>query len=247
MHRKVLTFDLDGTLINAKNEIIGGEKTLECLQSIHDFGYTLVINTGRLDHDILHICDRYSLPIDIRISQNGAVINEENAMQATLIEKKSALNFYRHIKAMQIRIEMNTISNRYWHNDRDPLFPKEFYDSSIILDDFETVITYQPVVLFLLIGSPQEIETAQSIVDTQFKELLAVKTSNTSLEVMNPSVSKGKAIHELFPDATIVAIGDSENDFSLFDIADKAFIVGGKTHPKAMSCSTILDAIKAID
>ena len=55
MKNKVIVFDLDGTLLGANNEIIGGTETLNCLDSLQQMGWTLAICTGRLDHDILKI------------------------------------------------------------------------------------------------------------------------------------------------------------------------------------------------
>ena len=59
------------------------------------------------------------------------VINRDDHYQATLLDKQDALQIYKDIKTKDIRIELNTVSNRYWKTDRDPDFPKEFYDSHI--------------------------------------------------------------------------------------------------------------------
>lgn len=61
---KVLCFDLDGTLIDDKNEVIGAENTIKELKSLQDMGYKLVITTGRLEHDIYYINNRYHLNLD---------------------------------------------------------------------------------------------------------------------------------------------------------------------------------------
>ena len=131
MKNKVVVFDLDGTLLDSHNAIIGGTQTLECLSSLHELGCTLAVCTGRLDHDIIKVDERYHLHMTHRISQNGAVINRDDHYQATLLDKQDALQIYKDIKTKDIRIELNTVSNRYWKTDRDPDFPKEFYDSHI--------------------------------------------------------------------------------------------------------------------
>lgn len=246
MPKKILTFDLDGTLINSNNEIIGGEKTIELIRKFHDEGFELIVNTGRLDHDIRYICNQYQLPIDVRISQNGCVISSDKEFQASLLDINEAAQFYESVKDMNLRVELNTVSNRYWLSDRHPDFPKEYYDSSKIVESFDDIITYQPIVLFLLIAYPDEINETQRIVSEQFPKLQAVKTSDTSLEILTPGVSKGSTLRELYPNAEVYAIGDSENDFSLFDDAKAAYLVGNKGYSKAKTVPTILEALKEI-
>ena len=53
MKNKVIVFDLDGTLLDSQNQIIGGDQTLKYLNLLQNMGCTLAICTGRLDHDIL--------------------------------------------------------------------------------------------------------------------------------------------------------------------------------------------------
>ncbi len=243
---KVIAFDLDATLINEKNEIIGGEKTLEYLRILHDLQFHLVINTGRLDHDIDYIVNKYHLPIDGRISQNGSVVYTENKLQASTLKKEEALRFYKSIKNKDIRIEMNTVSNRYWHDPRDPDFPKEFYDSSHIVEDFSQIIQYQPVVLFLLIGDDEVIDNIRSIVTKEFPHLSAFRTSSNSLEVLHKGVNKGTALTDLYGTMELYAVGDSENDFPMFDLARKSYIISPGIHETARTVKSVDDALEEI-
>lgn len=243
---KVVAFDLDGTLINEDNQIIGGQKTIDQLKTLINKGFQLNINTGRLDHDIMYIIDKYKLPIKERISQNGAVTYSEDSLQASLLNKTEALNFYQQIKDYSIRVEMNTVSNRYWHSERDPDFPKEYYDSSHIVDDFTKIIMNQPVVLFLLIGDETEILEARTLVEENFPKLEAIQTSETSLEILSPNINKGQALHNMYGKSQIFAIGDAENDYSMFDIAEYSYLVSQDHHPKALQVKSIDEALDDI-
>ena len=81
---KVIVFDLDGTLINGKNEVIGGEKTIQLLHKLQSLDYKLAICTGRLDHDIVAINDKFQLGIDRKNFANGAVFYQGNHQEANL-------------------------------------------------------------------------------------------------------------------------------------------------------------------
>lgn len=223
---KVLALDLDGTLINERNEIIGGQETLSLLKILQENGYEVVVVTGRLDHDIIHIAQKYDLNIKYRISQNGAVLQDDYSIKGRMLSKETALKIYNYIKQKDLRIEMNTISNRYWHSDRGADFPREFYDSSNILEDFTEVIYYQPIIIFLLIGDKDEINNVRKYIEENFDDADAIKTSDKTLEVIPKGVSKGKTLKEIYPNAEIISIGDSENDCSMFPYSKTSYFIG---------------------
>ena len=111
----------------------------------------------------LKIEEQYKLKIEHRISQNGAVCMKGQQLIATLIDKQEAINIYKEIQKEDIRIELNTVSNRYWKSERDPAFPSELYDSHIICKDFDKLILYQPAVLFLVIGTEDKLSLNRNI------------------------------------------------------------------------------------
>lgn len=244
---KVLALDLDGTLINEKNEIIGGNETLSLLKGLQENGYEVVIVTGRLDHDIIYIDQKYDLNIKYRISQNGAVVQDNYSIKGRMLSKETAINIYEYINKRDLRVEMNTISNRYWHSDRGEDFPREFYDSSNILEDFTEAIYYQPIVLFLLIGDKDEINNVRKYIEENFDDVDAIKTSDKTLEVIPKGVSKGKTLKEIYPNAEIISIGDSENDFSMFPYSKTSYFVGKHSFGEAdFYLPSIREALKSI-
>lgn len=135
------------------------------------------------------------------------------------------------------------MSNRYWNSERDPDFPREYYDSSHIIKDYDFIIEYQPIILFLIIGKMKEIEKIQKFVNDTFKNIHAVKTSSSSLEILSKGVSKGNAITKIYPNSEIYAIGDSENDYSMFAVSKEAYFVGDGICRSAKQCDSILEAL----
>lgn len=242
----VVTIDLDGTLLNNKNEIIGGQKTIEQLKELLDLKCKIVINTGRLDHDILKVGQIYDLPRSIRLSQNGAVFQNENELYAQLLDVPDALSIWNFLKKSTMRIELNTVSNRYWLTDRPRDFVSELYQSQIFVEDYEEVILNQPVVLFLLIGDEFQIETTREYILENFKNVHPVKTSASSLEILPAGVSKGRTLRRTFPEARIFGIGDSENDFSVFEVSDYAYYISNEPHSNEQIVKNVSDALGKI-
>ena len=146
-----------------------------------------------------------------------------------------------------IRIELNTISNRYWTSERDPLFPKEFYDSHIIKEDFEDILLYQPAVLFLIVAQEQQLKQIEETINQNYQFTKAIRTSQTSLEIVHSSVSKGEALKILYPDCQIYAIGDSPSDFEMFPFSKIGYLVSNQEcHYPCQRKETILEALQDI-
>lgn len=236
MKNNVVVFDLDGTLLNSKNEIIGGKETLENLHILKQMGCDFAVCTGRLDHDILKIGQTYDIPMYHRISQNGAVIYKENTCNALLLDKQEGQLVYEFLKHKDVRVELNTISNRYWLSERDEGFPKELYDSHITVDTFEEILQFQPAVLFLVIGASNELKEIAKYIDKHCHFIKAVMTSSTSLEILNSGASKGNAICLLYPHSNIYAIGDSPNDFDMLASSTFGYLVS--------DCACTIDCIR---
>lgn len=242
---KVIVFDLDGTLLDNNNKIIGGEKTISLLDDFKKSGYKIAICTGRLDHDIVAINRKYNLGITERISQNGAVIYQGNKIDATLLDKQAAMDIYDVLTKYDVRVEMNTISNRYWTSPRDPDFPKEFYDSSIIKEEFKSIIPYQPVILYLVVGEESYLKEIQKEIKSHFPQVDAILTSRTSLEIVPLHISKGEALHKMYPNDQVYAIGDSESDLAMMKYSYKFYYVKEKVKD-AIFVENILKALEDI-
>lgn len=221
----VVVFDLDGTLLDANNKIIGGDKTIDCLTRLKEMGCVLSICTGRLDHDIIKTNEKYNLNILNHISQNGAVLVNDNHLQATLLNKNEALDINSYLEDKDVRVELNTISNRYWKTDRDPDFPKELYDSHCITNDYKDIILYQPTVLFLVIGKENVLKEIEKDINSNYKNTKAVLTSATSLEIMDSKVSKGYAIKTLYSEDEVYSIGDAPSDFDMYPVSKIGYLV----------------------
>lgn len=248
MKNKIIAFDLDGTLLDSNNAIIGGKQTLDLLKKFQQQGHILVVCTGRLDHDILKVIEKHHLHISERVSQNGAVHSNLGFCESILINKEEALDVLNYLKNQDIRVELNTISQRFWLSKREPSFPKELYDSHCIVENYEDIIRYQPAILFLVIGDAKKLDDIAKYVDQNYSYIKAVKTSETSLEILNKNVSKGEILQQLYPQHDIYAIGDSPNDFEMFKVSKEAYLVSKLPCPYQVTYKeNILEALLDIE
>lgn len=245
---KVVVFDLDGTFLNGNNEVIGGQKTIDEIRQLKEAGCRMAICTGRLDHDIVKIDEKFHLNIHERISLNGAVFYIGSHLEASLLDKKAALEVNELVKNFtDVRVEMNTVTNRYWHSDRDPDFPKELYDSSVITDaDYASIIPYQPVVLFLIVGKTERLKEIRTIISEKVKHVNPMLTSPTSLEIVPEGINKGTAVAAMYPDETVYAVGDSDSDKSMMPMSEKFYYLGKDDCDGAVRKNDISEALEDI-
>lgn len=244
----VVAFDMDGTLLDADNNVIGGQETVDALGRLQERGCTMAIGTGRLDHDIICAGERFGLHFANRISQHGAVRVSGGRIEAELLDPASALAIFERIEHAPVRIEINTVSNRYWTSERDPSFPKELYDSHIIKSDMCELIRCQPVVLFLVVGDAADLEPIARMVNETYRDVQAVMSSATSLELMPRGVSKGAALAKMYAGKRIFAIGDAPNDFEMFGKAERSYLVSDVACPvDVVREPSILEALRDIE
>ena len=173
------------------------------------------------------------------------MIYQGNQLNAVLLDKQAAVKIYDLLTEYDVRVEMNTVSNRYWMSPRDPDFPKEFYDSSIIKEDFKAIIPYQPVVLYLVVGEEECLKEIQTVIKKKFTQVDAILTSKTSLEIVPLHISKGEAIRVMYPEDEVYAIGDSESDLAMLEYAHRFYYVKEEVEG-AICVESILEALEKI-
>ncbi len=222
-----LFVDLDGVVVDHSGNI-----DILALDNIKLHNDNVIINTGRLMHDVDYIVNTYNLSHTYKIAQNGAVIlNSDNQV---ILEHnleydtvKKIVDLYKNHD--EVRLEINTYKNRYFMSKRPSDFPKEFVDTSQIVD-FSDIVDKHIFNGILIIS-----DKASEIISDIKKEINddsvnIVQTSNTSIEVFNKKASKGNAIKYLIENNLIsgktYGFGDSESDISMMENVDFPYCIG---------------------
>lgn len=236
---KLIAIDMDGTLLNSRNEI--SKRTRDAILNAGDKGVHVVLATGRL----LTSAKNYSSKIDLKrpiISSNGAVIIDEN--ENVIFEK--------HIDKSQIE-NITYIADKndvYYHfYGKDSFYSNryvkdivEFYNPEGSLEEDKVKfnlynhigdILNKDIDIYKFIFIEDDVKKLYKLRE----ELQIVRDVNISsswinnVEIMEKDVSKGNSLRYLCEKLNInkdeiIAIGDNENDLSMLNFAGLGVSMG---------------------
>ncbi len=231
MKYKLLAIDMDGTLLDSQNNI--SKRTKNALDQASKKGVRVIISTGRL----LESATYYSRSLGLNnpiLACNGALIVDEKLnliyKNPIEIEKAKAIinianrhGIYFHFydeKKLYSKTKVEEILNFYNEgNGKKTVEMELFQDIELLAKDRELDI-YK----FLFIDMDKN---KLKILRQEINKIDNVSTSSSwpnNIEAMAANVSKGQGLYKLcnilnIKQEEVMAIGDSENDLSMFDFA----------------------------
>ena len=234
MKYKLVAIDMDGTLLNSQDQI--SERNKKALLKAIDNGVHVVLATGRIYKSALYYQRYIGLKSPI-IACNGAIISSS---QDDIIFE----NFIDYNSLKEI-IQLAEENEMYYHfYDRDKFYYKtskkeytsyyKYYEENYISQGIELVRFEDPSDIVDLNSSkyykvvfidnnPDKLYDFRKKLSL-IKGISISKSWRNNIEVMNESVSKGNAIKFLtnilnIDSSEVIAIGDNENDVSMFKIS----------------------------
>ena len=228
MNIKLIAVDLDGTLLNDKQEV--STKTKEALQRASKMGIKIVPCSGRPFPGIKEYLDELDLkdPNQYVVAFNGAlVLNSEGR---PIVEELLDYNDFIFFEKIAQQLKAN--------------FHIEVRDKFITIDHFinyylsrESWLTRMPIKVCDLGDIEEDIKFTKAMFSGSAAEMYRklpkeviekynVSTSDeTLIEINSKKASKGNALRELAKKLNIkkdevMIFGDQKNDISMFDIAD---------------------------
>lgn len=266
---KLLACDIDGTILNSKNELT--VQTKKALQKVIDNNIKLVISTGRafsaIDPNILSING-----IDYAICSNGAVIynlknqntiySDEMQLDTAIEILKTAMEF-EICPAVFVKSSAYTVKkiydspeefglNKYW---------LEYYKNTRIpVEDLISFLKQEnsPVEkIFLLVKNYSEKQTIMQKL-AKFKEVFVTTSGVNNIEILNKTADKSRAVEFLanrlnIKKENIISAGDSPNDIGMFKVSGFSIAMGNSFEEAKLNASVITDSndndglAKAID
>jgi hypothetical protein len=244
---KVLAIDVDGTLVNSRNEL--PEENLRALHRAHEAGLKICICTGRSLVETQSVIERIGLDLDYGVFVFGSIVSrlpEGTTLVRTLMDPALAdrlVAFFREMGYPVLLLYDPTqarIDYRYVAGQRH----REWYDRWLALapPTLERLDAWAPLaaspVRIGVITSPDEIEDVlRRLRDTVEPELLnynAIHAPNYGVHVVEcfaPKVNKWYGLMQLaerfgVTGEQIAAIGDDVNDLAMIRNAGLGIAMG---------------------
>ncbi len=235
---KYLFSDVDGTLIKKQKDshsYVIDDSTKKQIINFVNNGNKFIMATGRMDHDIKFLEDQIGVKCDFRISQNGSVICDinDNPVYQSHFPDEFAIDIANYCDSLSssLRWEVSTFSNRYSSSKRPSHFVADFVNPIIVVENIVGEIgkSIIPTIFLLMAYDNNDFHSVRNYINEKYGDhLQAVSTGIGFLEIMSKGSSKGKAIDFLFnhyhyDKSNVFAVGDSENDVSMFQCTKNSF------------------------
>lgn len=221
-NKKMIVVDLDGTLLNINGNC--SNKTKKYLKKLKDFGYIIVIATGRVLRDAVFVTDG-AVFANYIISNGGGLIYDMDNKE--IISKSEIANYElrRILESYNEEIDYITMCDLYYYNrfgdndsKMDLFYDRKISDIDKFLDDnsgvFHIIVKFKNsdlVCKYFELFDDNEIDVLvmqDSFVDSRW------------LEIFGERVSKYNAIKilmdlENISNEDVIAFGDGRNDIDM--------------------------------
>ena len=230
MYRLIAT-DLDGTLLNAHHQV--DPFTVDVLRKLEQQGVHIAIATGRHYSDVAGIRDVLGVRAHL-ITSNGARVHDPDDRE--VFSENVRPEFVRRLVGKDVADDaiVNLFGDRDWLIDRDaPELLKYHQDSGFAYQVTDlTQHSGDDIAKVLYIGEIDTLARVEENLEREFADELYVTYSLADcLEVMSPTVSKGRALQVVLDKlglerAHCVAFGDNMNDIDMLETAGRPFMMG---------------------
>ncbi|AVK64346.1 Cof-type HAD-IIB family hydrolase [Lactobacillus sp. CBA3606] len=262
MSIRLIALDIDDTLLNSEGKLL--PSTITAVQQVQAQGIKVVLCTGRPLAGVQPYLTALNITGDDQyvVTYNGAVIE---AVTGRVVAKQLVANsYYRELTAFgqQQHIPFNVLDDEsvIYTADHDVSWVTvvqawENQAGLLIRQPDELPADFQ-ITKGLFVGAPEQLDAVEPLVKQKFgKSLYVVRAAANFLELMHPGVSKGQALQALaqllkFDAREIMAVGDEQNDITMFDFAGTAVAMGNgsaaaKAHANHVTGTNDADGLAA--
>lgn len=227
---KLLALDLDGTLTDSKKNV--SEKNIQAIKKAQDAGVNIVLASGRPVIGIQPVAtalDLWNSGGYILAYNGGHMIDCKT--QTDLDKKTIPLEYIHTICQVGRMFSVYPLcyneTGVICENDTDVYVKREAFNNSIPVikvPDLEKEIT-QPVVKFMVVGEPEELNKAFEYLKEKLDNKLNVFFSEPYFMEITPlGIEKASAISRLsdmlgIPKDQVMACGDGLNDIPMLQVA----------------------------
>lgn len=238
MKYKLIAIDMDGTLLNSDNNI--SNRTKDAIAKAKEEGVHVVLATGRILKSAVYYANQLELKNPIVASNGGIMIDEHgNVILKNPMNRKSIKEIVKLADDEKIYFHLYDESTFYSSQKVQEIL--DFYSEGNkameidlkIFKSIDDILSSDNLNIYKFIFIDNDLDKLQSFrskISTIDNINISSSWSN-NIEAMGLNVSKGHAIKKLAKRLNInldevIAIGDSENDLSMLNIAGLSIAMG---------------------
>lgn len=221
--KNVMLIDIDGTFVYDSSEV--SKEDLNAFKEAEKYCY-MGIATGRSVDEIAYIEKENDIKLDYRIGFNGALIVDQknDVLYNKPIAKQTLLALVDYLEEQQLIFDALDGESRlgnFKHEAKNQLLGLDYY---YLESPYETVRNKNVYKINL---RPDTLENASRItkeLKRHFTDLSIFQVGQRRIEISADNTSKGEALLKIAEDPSkTIAIGDSENDISMFQKAQVSY------------------------
>ena len=234
---KLIAIDVDGTLLNSKNELSLENK--KSIQWAEENGITIAIASGRPINGLLDVFKQLELDSNKHylIGFNGAVVakaSDYSVIFERTIELDLAKSILRHVNQFPLTLILSRKTELIVQDANGYNVQGEAKMNGMslkVVDSLVDYIDYQPNKI-LISGEPSLIDQYRDAIQAPFIGLVDfVKSAPFYLEIIVKDTNKGSSLDYLaqtlgLTPSEVMAIGDNYNDLSMIEYAECGVAMG---------------------
>jgi len=232
---KCISIDLDGTLLNTKQEI--SDENVKVLNELQEQGHCIILNTGRAIADVVKLKAIQNLEVPI-FCINGSVLYSKT--RELLYEATIPNSTYKKIFSIisQLGVGILVYTNYGGFPSTLPtLHSKSREELTTLFQEYnyDEILEKGNLKIYKLIAlvyddQLEKIEEVKMTLANKFDISMASSFPN-NLEITSNEAHKGKALLRYqrmmkLPFDEIIAIGDGGNDLAQFEVANTSIAMG---------------------
>jgi Cof subfamily protein (haloacid dehalogenase superfamily) len=235
MQYKMVFCDIDGTLIDSKNQISIG--TGQIIRELYSIGIPFIMVSARMPSGILPLLSKLEIKAPI-VCYSGALILDEHGdcLKTVGIDIEKALSIDTYVKKEWKHISCSAFYHNNWivdNNDDKWVVQEQSITSSVPtegkISDF--ILPNNHIHKFLCMGEVEQIADLNEAMKDKFPELSIYRSKDTYLEIMDSAASKSGAVKYLckyygIPLEATVSFGDNFNDIDMLLATGNSFAMG---------------------
>lgn len=223
MNKKLIVFDLDGTLLTPQFELLDG--TIQAVQDLKAQGYRVTVATGRSYASAKPFLDKLDL-IEPMIFSNGSVWDNPETQEREVvhgISLETALIVAILGKEFDLSLKVHFADGRILKSNSTP-WPDEGKHFLVgeVVDNLPALIDEDPIKIVFHAESEklEQFETRLNTVLGRKKNVRLFRSHAYYIEMTNEVISKGATLKQLLDvleinPEEVIAVGDQENDLEM--------------------------------